>query len=92
MRGPSSRVNSHTVYRTFNTRRRREFVRITEDVAEAVRDAGMQLGGTVARVTQPYRVRGGRVPGSPARQDEAWLEIIEALRTFVRRAVGARAG
>jgi thiamine phosphate synthase YjbQ (UPF0047 family) len=32
---------SHTVYRTFNTSRRREFIRITEDVAEAVRDAGI---------------------------------------------------
>ena len=32
---------SHTVYRTFNTAHRREFVRITEDVADAVRDAGI---------------------------------------------------
>jgi predicted alpha/beta-hydrolase family hydrolase len=46
----------------------------------AVRDAGMQLGGTVARVTQPYRVRGARAPGSVIRQDSAWLEIIAALR------------
>jgi thiamine phosphate synthase YjbQ (UPF0047 family) len=35
---------SHTVYRTFNTARRREFIRITEDVAEAVRDAGIAEG------------------------------------------------
>jgi uncharacterized protein len=46
----------------------------------AARDAGIALGGAVARVIQPYRVRGARAPGSPARQDAAWLEIIEALR------------
>jgi predicted alpha/beta-hydrolase family hydrolase len=34
----------------------------------------------VARVTQPYRVRGARAPGSPARQDAAWAEIVAALR------------
>src|SRR5436305_14461743 len=34
----------HTVYRTFNTTSRREFGRITEDVAEAVREAGIDEG------------------------------------------------
>jgi thiamine phosphate synthase YjbQ (UPF0047 family) len=37
-------VKSHTVYRTFNTSHRREFVRITDDVAEAVRDADVAEG------------------------------------------------
>ena len=37
-------VRSHTVYRTFNTSQRRAFVRITEDVAQAVRDAGIAEG------------------------------------------------
>jgi predicted alpha/beta-hydrolase family hydrolase len=46
----------------------------------AVRDAGLGLGGLVARVLQPYRVRGARAPGSVPRQDEAWIEIIAALR------------
>lgn len=46
----------------------------------AARDAGRQLGGAVARVLQPYLVKGSRAPGSPDRQDAAWLEIIEALR------------
>lgn len=46
----------------------------------AVRDAALRLGGAVARVLQPYRVRGGRAPGSPVLQDAAWLEIIGALR------------
>jgi thiamine phosphate synthase YjbQ (UPF0047 family) len=34
----------HTVYRTFRTEQRREFVRITEEVAEAVREAGITEG------------------------------------------------
>jgi hypothetical protein len=46
----------------------------------AARDAGLRLGGLVARVTQPYRVRGARAPGSPERQDEAWAEVVAALR------------
>ena len=46
----------------------------------AVRDAGLRLGGAVARVLQPYRVRGASAPGAPGRQDAAWLEIVAALR------------
>jgi predicted alpha/beta-hydrolase family hydrolase len=46
----------------------------------AARQAGRSLGAAVARVLQPYRVRGARAPGSPARQDAAWLEIVEDLR------------
>src|SRR5581483_11497010 len=46
----------------------------------AARDAGLQLGALVARVTQPYRVRGARAPGSPDRQDAAWTEVVAALR------------
>ena len=45
----------------------------------AARDAALALGGLVARVTQPYRVRGARAPGSADRQDAAWTEIIAAL-------------
>jgi predicted alpha/beta-hydrolase family hydrolase len=46
----------------------------------AVRDAAISLGGVVARVLQPYRVRGARAPGAPGPQDAAWLEIVAALR------------
>jgi uncharacterized protein len=46
----------------------------------AARDAALQLGGLVARVTQPYRVRGARAPGSAVRQDAAWVEIVAVLR------------
>jgi predicted alpha/beta-hydrolase family hydrolase len=46
----------------------------------AARQAGLGLGAAVARVLQPYAVRGARAPGSPERQDAAWLEIIEGLR------------
>jgi predicted alpha/beta-hydrolase family hydrolase len=49
------------------------------DVLAAAR-AGAGLGAAVARVLQPYRVRGARAPGSPERQDAAWLEVIAALR------------
>jgi len=37
-------MKSHTVHRTVETRERREFVRITEDVQEAVDDSGVQEG------------------------------------------------
>jgi secondary thiamine-phosphate synthase enzyme len=37
-------MTTHTVYRTFNTRERREWVRITDDVAEAVRESGIREG------------------------------------------------
>ncbi len=45
----------------------------------AARQAGLESGGVVARVLQPYRVAGARAPGSALRQDAAWLEIIAAL-------------
>jgi uncharacterized protein len=51
----------------------------------AARDAALRLGGAVAMVTQPYRVKGRRVPGSAARQDAAWVEIITALREMALR-------
>ncbi|MBB6474002.1 alpha/beta family hydrolase [Sphaerisporangium rubeum] len=46
----------------------------------AVRDAVRTAGGTVARVTQPFRLAGARAPGSPQRQDEAWAEVLAAVR------------
>jgi len=51
----------------------------------AVREAALQMGAATALVTQPYRVKGARAPGSPARQDEAWREII----AFLRETLGA---
>jgi uncharacterized protein len=46
----------------------------------AVAGAALRLGGAVARVTQPYRVKGRRAPGSPDRQDAAWAEAVAAVR------------
>jgi uncharacterized protein len=46
----------------------------------AVRDVAIGFGAVVARITQPYRVRGASAPGSAIKQDEAWVEIIAALR------------
>jgi uncharacterized protein len=57
----------------------------TPDVL-AVRDAGLRLGAVTALVTQPYRVKGRRAPGSAERQDAAWVEIIAALRGEIRQA------
>ncbi|UGT58352.1 alpha/beta family hydrolase [Nocardia asteroides] len=45
-----------------------------------VRDSAIEAGGSVARVVQPYRVAGRRAPGSADKQDEAWIEIVAALR------------
>jgi uncharacterized protein len=58
----------------------------TPDTADvlAVRDAAQALGAATALVMQPYRVRGARAPGSAARQDQAWTELVEVL--------GARTG
>lgn len=55
----------------------------TPDTADvlAVRDAGLALGAVTALVTQPYVVRGAKAPGSAAKQDAAWAEIVAALRT-----------
>lgn len=50
----------------------------TPDVL-AVRDIALARGAATALVTQPYRVKGARAPGSAVRQDAAWAEIIAAL-------------
>ena len=47
----------------------------------AARAAALALGGGVALITQPYRVRGARVPGHPGRQDEAWTDLMTWLRS-----------
>jgi uncharacterized protein len=50
----------------------------------AVRGVALGLGGVVARVLQPYRVAGRRVPGPVAAQDQAWLAVVAALRRRFR--------
>ena len=37
-------MKTHTKYLTFSTRARRELVRITNDVEDAIRDSGVQEG------------------------------------------------
>jgi thiamine phosphate synthase YjbQ (UPF0047 family) len=37
-------VRSHTVYRTFETQQRREFIRLTDDVQAAVDESGIREG------------------------------------------------
>jgi uncharacterized protein len=46
----------------------------------AVRDVARELGAATALVTQPYRVRGARAPGSAVRQDAAWVELVDRVR------------
>jgi len=46
----------------------------------AAAEAAAALGGAVARVLQPYRVRGARAPGSPERQDAAWVDVVAEIR------------
>jgi uncharacterized protein len=46
----------------------------------AVRAEALRLGGAVAGILQPFRAAGRRAPGSPARQDEAWLTVVGTLR------------
>jgi predicted alpha/beta-hydrolase family hydrolase len=53
----------------------------TPDTADvvAVKDAAERLGAATALVTQPYRMRGARAPGSAPKQDQAWIELTGAL-------------
>ncbi|HEX3899198.1 MAG TPA: alpha/beta family hydrolase [Mycobacteriales bacterium] len=45
----------------------------------AVSTALAAAGWTVARVVQPYRVKGHRAPERPPRLDAAWIAVIDAL-------------
>jgi predicted alpha/beta-hydrolase family hydrolase len=47
----------------------------------AVTGALVSRGWTVARVEQPYRVRGRRAPEPAARLDAAWVAVVAALRS-----------
>jgi uncharacterized protein len=46
----------------------------------AARDAALDAGLAVARVTQPYRVAGRRVPPAAPVLDEAWIAVVSAVR------------
>jgi thiamine phosphate synthase YjbQ (UPF0047 family) len=45
-------MKAHTVYKTFNTKARREFVRITEDVQQAVDESGITEGMALVSAMQ----------------------------------------
>jgi predicted alpha/beta-hydrolase family hydrolase len=49
----------------------------------AARDAALGAGFAVARVTQPYRVAGRKVPPAAPALDEAWLAVVAEVRTRV---------
>jgi thiamine phosphate synthase YjbQ (UPF0047 family) len=68
-------MRAHTVYRTFRTARRRELVRITEDVAQAVSDAGIEEG--MALVSAMHITAGVWInDDEPGLQEDAleWLD------------------
>jgi len=70
-------MTSHTVYRTFNTAERREFVRITEDVQAAVDEAGIAEG--MALVSAMHITAGVWInDDEPGIQEDAleWLDKI----------------
>ena len=59
-------MKAHTAYMTFNTKERREFVRITSDVEEAVREErplSVGLIGNAADIFPELVERDGRVRG-----------------------------
>src|SRR2546421_585673 len=60
-----------------------DLVAVTADAASA--------GWTVARIDQPYRVAGRRVPAPAPRLDEAWITVVAALRGRFRAAGHRRA-
>jgi predicted alpha/beta-hydrolase family hydrolase len=51
----------------------------------ALRDAAHAARVTVARVTQPYRVAGRRAAAPAGHLDEAWIAVVEALKTDFAR-------
>ena len=74
-------MKSHTAYRTFNTRNRREFIRITEDVQESVDESGIAEG--MALVSAMHITAGVWVnDDEPGIQEDAleWLDKIAPPR------------
>jgi thiamine phosphate synthase YjbQ (UPF0047 family) len=70
-------VKSHTVYKKFHTRRRREFVRITEDVQRAVDDSGVREG--MALVSAMHITAGVWVNDDEPRLQEDALEWLDKV-------------
>ena len=63
----------------------------------AVTAAAIDIGWTVARVEQPYRVAGRRAPDRAPKLDQAWIEAVASVRGRSRlplvtggRSMGAR--
>ena len=52
----------------------------------ASRDAALERGWVVALVDQPWRVAGRKVADRPPVLDDAWVPIVESLRTDTRAA------
>ena len=62
---------------------------VTAPDLTAVRRAALDAGVAVARITQPYRVAGRRTPAPAGHLDDAWTEVISALRADARHGLAA---
>lgn len=58
----------------------------------AARAAALDLGWRVARVEQPWRVRGAKVATAPPTLDRAWVEVLQTLRSDTLVVGGRSAG
>jgi predicted alpha/beta-hydrolase family hydrolase len=58
----------------------------------AARDAALDVGWRVARVEQPWRVRGRKVAEAPPRLDLAWLDVLKTLEASLLVVGGRSAG
>ena len=58
----------------------------------AARDAALALGWRVARVEQPWRVRGRKVAEAPPRLDVAWVDVLATLPADLLVVGGRSAG
>ena len=68
---------AHTVYKTFNTDQRREFIRITEEVQRAVDESGIREG--IALVSAMHITAGVWVNDDEPRIHEDALEWLDKL-------------
>ena len=83
-------MKSHTVYKTFQTAERREFIRITDDVQAAVDDAGIAEG--LALVSAMHITAGVWVNDDEPGLHEDTLEWLDKVAPPTRKSPHARPG
>lgn len=58
----------------------------------AAQQAALELGWRVARIEQPWRLRGAKVAEAPPRLDRAWLDVLTRMRATTLVVGGRSAG